>query len=493
MGFVRDMLMARAFGAGIAADAFFVAYRIPNFLRSLLAEGAFAQAFVPVFNEYKTRRGHAELRQLTDYVAGMLGAVVFGITLIGVILAPILVLGFAPGFLDDPERYDLTVVMLQIMFPYLLFMSLAALAGGILNSYGQFGVPAFTSILLNLAMMGAILFLAPHFEHPIVALAWGVFIGGLLQLLSQLPFLYRLRLLPRPRLNRKDEGVRRIMKLMLPAIFGVSVTQINMLVNTLMASFLVIGSVSWLYYSVRLVTFPLGVFGIALATVILPSLSQKHSRLAPEEFSHTLDWAMRWVAVISIPATVGLVLLAGPLFATLFQYGEFSARDVHMSAMSLMTYSLALPAFFFVKVLAPGFYARQDTATPVRIGVIAVLVNLVSSVILVFPLAHAGLALGTAIGAFVNCALLYHGLRKLNVYQPRQGWRALGLRILVANVLMGAVLWIGAGDLSTWLGWDATTRAMHLLGLVAAGALVYLATLWISGLRPKALLMKTES
>lgn len=490
LGFVRDMVIARLFGAGTGADAFFVAFRIPNFWRRLFGEGAFAQAFVPVVAEYKTQRSHAEVQVLVDHVAGALGGVLFLITLIGVVAAPLLVMAFAPGFLDEPDRYHLTVDMLRITFPYLLFVSLTALAGGILNSYGRFGVPAFTPVFLNIAMIAAALWLAPHLEHPITALAWGVFIGGLVQLVFQVPFLRRIRLLPRPRFKRGDEGVRRIIKLMVPALFGVSVTQINLLFDTLIASFLVSGSVSWLYYSDRLVEFPLGVFGIALATVLLPSLSHTHARASSEYFSRTLDWALRWVLLIGLPATIGLTVLAGPLLTTLFHYGEFDAHDVVMSTRSLVAFGVGLMGYISIKVLAPAFYARQDTRTPVRIGVIAMLSNMVLNVMLVYPLAHAGLALATALAAFLNAGLLYRTLRKTDAYRPLPGWQGFAWRVGAANAALGVVLWLGMGELASWLQWSAFTRAWHLLAVSAAGMAVYGAVLWLCGLRFRALLLK---
>ncbi len=495
LGLVRDMVIARLFGAGSGADAFFVAFRIPNFWRRLFAEGAFSQAFVPVLSEYKTRRSHDEVRALVDDVAGVLAGVLFAVTLIGVIAAPLLVIIFAPGFLDEPERYDLTVAMLRITFPYLLFVSLAALASAMLNSYGGFAVPAFTPVFLNLAMIGAAVWLSPHLAHPVTALAWGVFLGGLLQLLFQLPYLKRLRLLPRLRWGWQDEGVRRIVKLMVPAIFGVSVTQINLLFDTLIASLLVAGSVSWLYYSDRLVEFPLGVFGIALATVMLPNLSQEHARASPERFSHTLDWALRWVLLIGAPATAGLVLLAGPMLATLFHYGEFSAHDVRMSSYSLMALAAGLLGYISIKIFAPAFYARQDTRTPVRIGVIAMLTNMALNVLLAFPLStvgmgHAGIALATALAAFLNAGLLYRALRRQAIYQPQPGWRGFALRVLGANVAMGLILWTGAGELARWLDASAGSRAGYLALLVAGGAAVYLAALWLCGVRFRTLLEK---
>lgn len=492
LGFVRDMVIARLFGASAGADAFFVAFRIPNFLRRLFAEGAFSPAFVPVLSEYKIRRSQAEVQELVDHVAGTLGVALFIVTLIGVIAAPLLVMVFAPGFLDDPERYDLTAVMLRITFPYLLFISLTALAGGILNTYGNFSVPAFTPVFLNVAMIAAALWLAPHLEQPVVALAWGVFIGGLAQLLFQIPFLSRLRLLPRPRYRRGHEGVRRVIRQMLPAIFGVSVTQINLLFGTVVASNLVVGSVSWLYYSDRLLEFPLGVFGIALGTVILPSLALKHAQASTQEFSRMLDWALRWVVLIGLPSTIGLLLLAGPLLVSLFHYGEFDAHDVEMTTHSLLAFSLGLLGFIFIKVLAPAFYARQDMRTPVRIGLIALLSNMVFTVILVFvfPLAHTGLALATTLSAFLNSALLYHALRKQDAYQPQPGWPFFMLRVVVAGALMAGMLWVTVGDISDWLAWTAWTRAWHLTLLVVGSVVVYALALWMCGLRLGALLIK---
>jgi putative peptidoglycan lipid II flippase len=490
LGFVRDVVIARMFGAGMGTDAFFVAFKIPNFLRRLFAEGAFSQAFVPVLSEYKTQRDHAELRALADHVAGTLGAILFVVTLTGVVAAPLLVMVFAPGFLADPGKYGLTVDMLRVTFPYLLFVSLTAFAGGILNTYGRFGVPAFTPVFLNLALIGAALWLAPRMAEPITALAWGVFIAGAVQLAFQVPFLAKLRLLPRPRWGWRHEGVRRVLRLMLPAIFGSSVAQINLLIDTLIASFLVTGSVSWLYYSDRLVEFPLGVFGIALATVLLPSLSKQHAQASPEGFRRTMDWGLRWVLVIGLPATVGLMLLAAPTLTTLFQYGSFTPHDVEMASRSLMAYSVGLTGFILVKVLAPGFYARQDTRTPVRIGVIAMVVNMVLNVALVFPLAHAGLALATSLAAFVNAGLLYRALYREGIYRPQPGWGRLLQRVVVASVVMGVVLWVGSGELAAWLEWRALERAARLLLWIAVAAFAYGACLWLLGLRMRHLTMR---
>jgi putative peptidoglycan lipid II flippase len=495
LGFVRDMVFANLFGAGAATDAFFVAFKIPNFLRRLFAEGAFSQAFVPVLSEYKARRSEAEVRVLVADVSGTLGAILLLLTLLAIIGATPLVTVFAPGFRGDEAKFALTAEMLRITFPYLMLISLTALAGGILNTYGRFAVPAVTPVWLNISLIGAAFYLAPLLEPGVVGLAWGVFIAGVVQLLFQFPALARLGLLPMPRWGWHDEGVRRIIKLMLPAIFGSSVAQINLLLDTIIASFLVSGSVSWLYYSDRLVEFPLGVFGIALATVILPSLSQRHAEADPEAYSRTLDWGLRWVFLIGTPAAVGLILLAAPMLATLFQYGAFAAEDVQMAALSLMAYGVGLLGFMLVKILAPGFYARQDTRTPVRIGIYAMVANMGLNLLFVVPMAmagmqgpHAGLALATALAAFINAGLLFRRLKQSGVFVAQPGWGRFALRLLFANGAMGVALWWGCAPLTEWLAWGASLRAMNLAGLVALGIGVYFLALWLVGVRPRMLL-----
>ncbi len=495
LGFVRDMVIARVFGAGMGTDAFFVAFKIPNFLRRLFAEGAFSQAFVPVLSEYKSNRDHEEVQQLTRKVAGTLGGVLFLVSLIGVVAAPLLIMVFAPGFIDEQEKFDLASSMLRITFPYLLFISLTALAGGVLNSYGRFGVPAFTPVLLNISMISVAIWLAPRMEQPVTALAWGVFIAGVAQLLFQFPFLARLRLLGWPRWDWHDSGVKRIIQLMLPAIFGSSVAQINLLFDTLLASLLVTGSVSWLYYSDRLVEFPLGVFGIALATVILPSLSRQHATRSAETFSRTLDWALRWVLLLGTPCSIGLFILAGPMLTTLFHYGEFVAVDVQMASLSLMAYSLGLLGFILVKVLAPGYFARQDTRTPVRIGVIAMLANMVLNVLFVAPMVwfdipgpHTGLALATACSAFLNAGLLFRGLRREGVFQAQPGWGRLLLQVLLANLVLAAVVGFSSGVTAEWLEWGWMERVGRLAFCIVTGAVAYGAVLWLLGIRSAQLL-----
>jgi putative peptidoglycan lipid II flippase len=489
-GFVRDMVYAQMFGAGAGTDAFFVAFRIPNFLRRLSAEGAFAQAFVPVFSEYQTQRTPAELKELVDQVAGALGAILLLITAVGVVAAPLVILLFAPGFTADASQFALTVDMLRITFPYLLFISLTAFAGGILNSCGRFTIPAVTPVLLNLTMIAAALWLAPRMAQPVVGLAWGVFIAGVIQLAFQIPFLLRIKLLPRPRWNWAAAGVRKVLKLMLPALFGSSVAQVNLLIDTLLASFLVTGSVSWLYYSDRLVEFPLGIFGVALGTVILPRLSRQHASAESDDFSRTLDWALRWALLIGVGATVALVILSGPLLSALFQYGAFDAHDVRMSARSLMAFALGLVAFMLIKVLAPGFYARQDTRTPVKYGLITMGANTAMTLVFIWPLAHAGLALSTALASFLNAGLLFFQLRRQGVYQPGPGWGVFLAQLAMANLAMGLVLWFGAGDLESWIAATVRERLWRLTGLIGAGSATYLLTVLAVGIRPRHLLLR---
>lgn len=486
-GFVRDVVIAQAFGAGVGADAFFVAFRIPNFLRRLFAEGAFAQAFVPVLSEYRAQREIADVRDLAAHVSGALIGALALVAVVGVLAAPVLIAVFAPGFLADPEKYALAVEMVRITFPYVFFISLVAFAGGILNTWGRFAIPAVTPVLLNLSLIGAALWLAPVLEIPVVALAWGVLVAGVVQLAFQFPFLAALGMLVRPRLRRAHEGVARVFALILPAVFGVSVSQINLLVDTIIASFLVTGSVSWLYFSDRMVEFPLGVFGIALATVILPHLSRQHASTAPESFSDTLDWALRLVVLLAAPAAVGLGLLAAPILTTLFQYGAFSAHDVEMAARSLLAFASGLLAFIAVKVLATGYFSRQDTRTPVRVGVVAMLSNIGLNLALVVPFAHAGLALATTLAAFINAGLLLRGLVVRGVYRPRPGWGGFIARVAAGNLVMAVVLWMMRGEPAGWFEAEAAVRAARLGALVATGMVLYAAVMLALGIRPRTL------
>ncbi|NOQ94506.1 MAG: murein biosynthesis integral membrane protein MurJ [Methylophaga sp.] len=487
LGFIRDIVIARMFGAGLGADVFFVAFKIPNFLRRLFAEGAFSQAFIPVLAEYR-QRGDKDLKQLIANTSGTLAGILFVITALGVIAAPLLIMIFSPGFISDPHKIGLAGDLLKITFPYLFFISLTAFAGAILNSFGKFAVPAFTPVFLNLSLIGCAVWLSPHLDEPVVALAWGVFIGGVVQLLFQIPFLIKLGQLPKPRWAWKDSGVKKITTLMIPAMFGVSVSQINLLLDTLLASFLVTGSISWLYYSDRLVEFPLGIFGIALSTVILPSLSKKHASASKAEFSHTIDWALRWVFIIATPAAIGLVWLAEPLLMTLFQYGEFSAEDAHQASLSLMAYGLGLLPFIFIKVLAPGYYARQDTKTPVKIGIIAMVTNMVLNIILMMHYAHVGLALATSLSAALNAGLLYIGLRKADVYQPDIGWGRFILKLVIPNSLLLLLLFWFTPEISEWTEGSVWQRVTMLFSLIAGAMLAYFAALSLVGINVKRLL-----
>jgi putative peptidoglycan lipid II flippase len=480
-GLIRDVVIARLFGAGMGVDVFIVAFRIPNFLRRLFAEGGFSQAFVPVLAEYKEQRDDAAVKALVDQTSATLGLVLFLVTVIGVLAAPVLILIFAPGF--DDTKHVMASDMLRITFPYILFISLTAFAGGIFNTYRQFAVPAFTPVLLNLSLISCAIWLAPMMEVPVTALAWGVLIAGIVQLLFQFPFLMRLKLFPRPGFNKDKEGVNRILKLMLPTLFAVSIVQINLLVDTIFASFLVDGSISWLYFSDRMVEFPLGVFGIALATVLLPNLSSEHAKNESGKFSSMLDWALRWVFMISIPAAVALAVLAIPVLATLFQYDEFTPYATIMSGKSLLAYSIGLPAFILIKVFATGFFSRQDTKTPVKIGAIAMVLNIGLNYLLIGPLAHAGLALATSLSACIQALLLFFLLRKEGVYSPGAGWFKFALQILVAVSAMAFLIYYFVAAPDQWFAWEMLQRVWHLGLWIVAGLVCYFTVLWLTGLR----------
>ena len=492
LGLARDVVIAGVFGSSAATDAFFVAFKIPNFMRRLFAEGAFSQSFVPVLSEYRSQRDESSVRALVSRASGTLLVILLVLTIVAILGAEWLVSLFAPGFRGDPEQLALTADMLRITFPYLLFISLVACAQGVLNTYGRFGPPAFAPVLLNLTLIASAWWWAPLFDQPIRALAVGVFIAGILQLLLMLPFLHKVGMLTWPRWGWRDSGVRRILKLMLPAIFGSSVAQINLLMDTILASFLITGSISWLYYSDRLVEFPLGIFGVALGTVILPKLSAEHAQAAPARFSRTLDWALRWGLLIALPAAAGLAVMAGPILATLFHYGEFSDSDARAASLSLVAYSIGLLGFMMVKVLAPGFFSRQDMVSPVKFAAVSMLFNMVLSVSVVLSLrhteiGHAGLALATGLAATVNASLLYTGLRRSGVYQPLDGWRRLLLQVLLATITMAAVLWLFAGDLDLWLQRGLAERLLALGFWLGLAGLIYVAMLWLLGLRPAAL------
>ncbi|MBI2961719.1 MAG: murein biosynthesis integral membrane protein MurJ [Betaproteobacteria bacterium] len=491
LGFVRDAVIARVFGAGLATDAFFVAFRIPNLLRRLFAEGAFSQAFVPILSEYRTLQGEAGAKILVERTATLLALALLAVSALGMALAPLIIYVSAPGFAAQPAKFDITVAMLRVTFPYILFISLVSLAGGVLNTWSRFAIPAFTPTLLNVAFIGGALLAAPYFDPPVMVLAWSVFAGGVLQLALQLPALAGIGMLPLPRLSWRDPGVRRILLLMGPAVIGVSVSQISLIINTIFASFLVDGSVSWLYYADRLMEFPTGLLGVALGTVLLPSLSKVHAESDRQRYSMLLDWGLRLTLILALPAAAALAVLALPLVSTLFHYGEFGDHDVWMTRRALVAYSAGLLGLILVKVLAPGFYARQNIRTPVRIAIVTLLATQALNAMLIVPLKHAGLALSIGLGACLNAGLLYRQLRRHGIYLPQPGWRAFSSKVLVSTAAMVAVLWAAMGSDAWWLGASGALRALALSGTVALGALVYFACLWLLGLRPAQFLRTT--
>jgi len=485
LGYVRDFLIARTFGAGLATDAFFVAFKIPNLLRRLFAEGAFSQAFVPILSEYRTRQTPEDTRTLIDTVATVLFLALVMATAVGVAAAPFIVYLSAPGFAADAAKFELTVSLLRITFPYVLFISLVALAAGVLNTWNRFAVPAFTPVLLNVCFIVAAAFGAPYFDPPVMVLGWAVFAGGLLQLGFQLPFLARLGLVPRWRLDLSHPGVRRVLTLMAPAVFGVSVSQVSLLLNMVFASFLITGSVSWLYYADRLMEFPAGVLGVAVGTILLPSLSKYHSAGAAEEYGKLLDWGLRMTLLLAVPAATALAVVATPLIVTLFHYGRFTEHDAAMTERALVAYSVGLVGMIMVKILAPGFYARQNVVTPVKIGVLTLVATQVMNLAFVGPLAHAGLALAIGLGACLNAGLLYRYLRKHGIYDPQPGWPAFAWRILLAVLLMGGALHFAAGPEQWWFGAAGHWRFAALAGLVLLGMTVYAGALLALGFRPR--------
>lgn len=495
LGVVRDMVVARFFGADAAADAFFIAFKIPNFMRRLFGEGAFSQAFVPVLSEYRQTQSLQDVKDLLDRVAGVLGGILMLVTIVAMVGAPVVATIFAPGYVVDPQKQQMVTDMVRITFPYLMFISLTGFAGGILNAYGKFAVPAFTPVLLNIFLISGA-YLSSYFPVPIYALAWAVFVAGFMQMVFQMPFLRQMNLLPRPRWDTQHEGVKRILTLIVPALFGVSVSQINLLLDTILASFLPTGSVSWLYYSDRLWELPLGVFGVALATVILPSLSRKHASLSAEAFSATMDWALRVVLLIAVPAGTALVVLAEPILISLYHYGAMTENDIAMSAFSLRAYSMALLAFMMIKVLAPGYYSRQDTKTPVRIGIKAMVANMILNILFVVPLhvyfkiGHVGLALATMVSSYMNAYLLYRGLRSADVYHPQHGWWLLSFQVVASTMVMAAVVGYLSPSMNEWFTWSWQIRALWLAPLCLLGITVYFISLFITGVKLREFLTK---
>ncbi len=488
-GLVRDVVMASVLGSSGVADAFFVAFKIPNFLRRIFGEGAFASAFVPVFSEL-SERNTQEAKEFVNATAGILALITFALTLLGMTYAPLIVSLYAPGYKSDPVQMAYTVDALRFMFPYLFCISLVAMSGGILNTMNRFAVPAVTPVLLNICLILAMWLLVPVIDSAARALAIGVLIAGVVQLLFQLPSLYKEGYLPKPSLNFVSPGVKKVFSLMVPAIFSVSVAQINTFVNTVFLSGLITGSVSWLYYSDRLMEFPVGVFGIALASVVLPSLSKENVSGTAQSFSQMMDWALRWVVLIALPATFALYLLATPLLSTIFQRNAFTPHDVEMATLSLEAFAVGVCGFIFVKVLAPGFFAQQDTKTPMRIAMVAVLVNIILSVLLVGPLQHTGLALAVSIAAWVNASLLFAMLLVRGIYIPQSGWLWFLLRVAISvGVMCAALIYLNEAP-NIWHDWSLLSRALRLCMLVAVGGISYFACLFVLGIRPQQLLLR---
>ena len=498
-GLIRDVIFANILGDKAVADVFFVAFRIPNFFRRIFGEGAFSAAFVPVFTEYRVNQSESETESFLQLIIGRLGLMLIITSVLGVLMAPYLVSLLAAGFADDPEKFKLTVDATRITFPYIFFISFVAMSAGMLNSCGRFAAPAATSILLNICLIGAALILVPRMSSSPIALSIGVLVAGVVQLLFQIPFLKKEKLTIRPRIRvRKDDevgkqGVNQVFRLVLPAIFGVSVAQINVVVNTILASFLVTGSISWLYYSDRLMEFPVGVFGIALSTAILPHLSRIHSGKSGESFAHTLDWAARWVFLVTLPCTVGLILLAEPIVSAIYFHGDFTENGVRMTAMSLIAYSLGMTAIVMVKILAPGFYARQNTKTPVRIAMMAMGLNIVFCLILVSPMKHVGLALSTTLSALFNAFMLFLLLKREQVFVIQPGWTVFLGRTVMASIVMGSFLWLFRGQGDIWLTMSVWQRVLKLMVLIGCSGALYLITLWVMGLRPRMLILEKNN
>ena len=518
-GLLRDMVISRVFGVSAATDAFWVAFRIPNFMRRLFAEGSFTTAFVPVFTEIKEKRSHAELKELVARTAGSLGALLVVIVGLGIVFAPQVATVFSPGAIDNPDKFDLTVKLLRLTFPFILVVSLTALAGGALNSFHRFAMPALVPVLLNLSMIVCALWLAPMLgprptppilDTRIVVLGWAIAIGGVIQLLCLLPNMAKLDLLSWPRLGFSHPDVRKVMRLMVPTLFGSSIAQVNLLLDTVIASLLYVGSQSWLSQADRFLELPLGVFGIALGTVILPTLARHHVNTDRAGFSKALDWGLRTTLMIAVPAMLGLMMLSVPLVATLFQYGNYKPFDTQMAALSVFGLSFGLPAFALVKVVLPAFYARQDTRTPVKAGVASLVANMVFNVLILailykvwvpadlqrgsvwvalstVPGLHFALGLASAIASYLNLVLLWRWLKRAGVYQRQPGWRRFLVRLFVACIVMVAAVGVGQ-----WFGPDFTKiaalqRILWLGALVAAGVGAYGMAMVAMGFRPREL------
>jgi len=512
LGLVRDVVIANVMGTGVMADVFLFANKIPNFFRRLFAEGAFAQAFVPVLSEYHTKdeknsltREHGdnkskldvsldETRRLIAQVSGTLGVIITLVTLFGMLASPLFVILFGGGWFIDwfnngpesvgGEKFELAASLLTITFPYLWFISFTALAGAVLNTLGKFAVAAFTPVLLNIAIILMAVYGAEYTQSPAYALAWGVFFGGLVQFLFQIPFLYKAGVLVKPCWSWHSKGVTKIRKLIIPALFGVSVTQINLLLDTLIASFLITGSISWLYYADRLLEFPLGLFGIGIATVILPSLAKLHSKNSATEFTGTLDWGIKVISLFGWPALAGLMVLAQPIIMVLFMRGEFSQNDVLQVSMALFAYLSGLLSFMFIKVLAPGYYARQDTKTPVKIGIIAMVANMAFNLMLAPFFGYVGLAMATTMSATLNAWLLYRGLKQAGVYHLSKSTKNFIGKLVLSALVMALVVYQLSSDFEVWLAMAFAEQVLQLIMCIGGGCISYFLMIALLGVRP---------
>jgi putative peptidoglycan lipid II flippase len=487
------MVAAAVFGASPGYDAFILSFRIPNLMRRLFAEGAFSQAFVPVLSEYQAKRSPEEVKTFINHICGNLALVLALVTLAGIVCAPLFIYLFAPGFDPSGPRHEMATAMLRLTFPYIFFISLTAMCGGLLNTYGKFAVPAFTPVLLNISMIIMSCFLAPHMQQPEMALAWGVLLAGFLQLIFQVPFLLRMGIMPKPQVNWRDPAVRKVLILMPPAIFGAAISQITLLVDSLFASFLVSGSISWLYYADRLMEFPLGIIGVGLATVILPSLSRHHAKGARQHFDQTLDWGLRCTILIGIPAMLGLFFLAGPLVATLFKSGKFTEHDVLMTQQCLMAYALAVMGIMLAKIFSSAFYATRNIKTPVKISVIILGVNVCLNAILITQFAHIGLAMATSLTSVLNATLLYRKWRQMHAFQFQPGWNIFLTKILLASIALSIFLWFLSPRLDLWLQMSRLHRVMALTPLVLGGGSIYAGILLLLGLRPREFSLQSNS
>lgn len=482
-GLIRDVVIAKFFGASLVTDAFFIAFKIPSFFRRLFAEGAFSQAFVPILTEVKTKNNETEVQTVINVIGSKLLFVLVIISIIAIIIAPIIVFIFASGFYNTP-KFDLTVTMLRVTFPYLLFISLTAFLGAILNTYNRFASVAFTPVLLNIFIISFAIFVSPKLEQPIIALAWGVFFGGIAQLLFQLPFLLKIKKIPR--LTKKNHPqVSVLKKRLVPALFGVGASQINLLLDMVLASFLITGSISWLYYANRLFEFPIALLGVAMATASLPSLSKHFIKKDTLNFKKTIDDNLRLSLILGLPATVGLIILAQPLLTTLFQYDSFNSNDVSQSALALSAYGIGLLGFILIKILTSVFFARGDTKTPVKVGIIAIVINIIFNLILIIPLQHLGLAIATSISALANASFLYYYLHKNNIYKINKSLSLVLLKVFIASGIMAIILFYFQTETQIWFEATLYQRIKMLSFNIIIAMLSYFTILFFLKIKPK--------